>query len=81
VLEIGGPCNLSMNQLAAAIQHTAGRSAAPRHVPRAVLQVMAVALRPVRPALARQARAALVLDTADFVFDARMPPAVATSRV
>lgn len=67
VLEIGGPQNLSLNQLAAAVQKAAGRSKAPRHVPRAVLRVMAVALRPVRPDLARQAQAALVLDTADFV--------------
>ena len=70
VLEIGGPQNFSLNQLAAEVQKAADRSQAPRHVPRAVLHALSVALRPVRPDLARQARAALVMDTANFVFDA-----------
>ncbi len=69
-LEIGGPENLTLNQLAASVQRTAGRTADPRHVPRATLRLMAAALRPFRPDLARQAHAALVLDTADMAFDA-----------
>ena len=71
VLEIGGPENVSLNQLAADVQNAAARSQAPRHLPRAVLYAISLALRPVRPDLARQARAALVMDTADFVYDAR----------
>jgi uncharacterized protein YbjT (DUF2867 family) len=70
VLEIGGPQNLTFRQLAAAVQQAAGRASGPRHVPRAVLRCMAVMLRVLRPDLARQAQAALVLDSADFVFDA-----------
>jgi len=66
VVEIGGPQNVSLNQLAADVQKAAGRNQAPRHVPRAMLHVMALALRPLRPDLARQARAALVMDSADF---------------
>ena len=69
MLEIGGPQNLTLNQLAAAVQQAAGRANGPRHVPRAVLRCMAVMLRPFKPDLARQAQAALVLDSADFVFD------------
>ena len=69
-LEVGGPENLSLNQLAAAIQKRAGRTMPPRHVPRAALQTMAVALKPIKPALARMARAALVMDSADMTFDA-----------
>ncbi|MBJ7598497.1 SDR family oxidoreductase [Candidatus Nephthysia bennettiae] len=68
--EIGGPQNLSFNQLAAALQEAAGRISGPRHVPRPALKAMTVALRPFRPDLARQARAALVLDSAGLVFDA-----------
>ena len=68
-IEIGGPQNLSLNQLAAAVQQAAGRADGPRHVPRAVLRVMAVALGPFKPDLARQVQAALTMDTADFVFD------------
>ncbi len=69
-LEIGGPENLTMNQLAAAVQGAAGRPGSPRHVPRTMLHAMAAAMGPVRPDLARKARAALVLDTADLTFDA-----------
>lgn len=36
----------------------------PRHVPRTLLRVMAVAARPVQPQLARPARAAVAMDTA-----------------
>jgi NADH dehydrogenase len=68
-IEIGGPQNLSLNQLAAAVQHAAGRPAGPRHVPRTILRLMAVALGPFKSDLARQAQAALTLDTADLVFD------------
>jgi len=69
VLEIGGPDNLSFNQLAAAIQRTAGRPEAPRHVPRLALRLMARSARYLKPDLGRQARAALVMDQADFRFD------------
>jgi uncharacterized protein YbjT (DUF2867 family) len=69
-LEIGGAERLTMNQLAAAVQDAAGRSSRPRHVPRTALRGMAVALQPFKPELARQARAALVMDTTDLVFDA-----------
>ena len=70
-LEIGGPQNLSLNQLAAAVQHAAGRVSKPRHVARAALRTMAMVLRPFQPALARQARAAFVLDTTNVAFDIR----------
>jgi uncharacterized protein YbjT (DUF2867 family) len=68
--EIGGPQNLSLNQLAAELQRAAGRGSGPRHAPRTALRAMAVALQPFRPELARQARAALVLDSTDLVMDA-----------
>ncbi len=67
-VEIGGPEDLTFNHLAAAIQAAAGRSAGPRHVPRPVLRAMAATLTPFKPELARQARAALVLDRDDFTF-------------
>ena len=70
ILEIGGPDNLTFNQLAAAIQQAAGRTAAPRHVPRLALALMARCAGYLRPELGRQARAALVMDQADFSFDA-----------
>lgn len=69
ILEIGGPDNLSFNQLAAAVQRAAGRTAAPRHVPRRALWLLARSAGYLKPELGRQARAALVMDQADFSFD------------
>jgi NADH dehydrogenase len=70
LIEIGGPEDLSLNQMAAALQQARGRSGRPRHVPRSLLRAVALGLRPLRPDLARQAQAALVMDTTDMAFDA-----------
>ncbi len=70
ILEIGGPEDFSFNQLGAAIQQAAGRPASPRHVPPLMLRLMARSATYLKPELSRQARAALVLDRADFSFDA-----------
>jgi uncharacterized protein YbjT (DUF2867 family) len=70
VLEIGGPDNLTFNELARAVQKAAGRANAPRHVPPAMLRLMAGTIGRVKPQLGRQARAALVMDRVDLTFDA-----------
>jgi uncharacterized protein YbjT (DUF2867 family) len=70
LLEIGGPRDLTLNHFAALIQQTSGRTKQPQHVPDVMLRTMARLLRPVKPELARQARAALVMDTTDMTFDA-----------
>jgi uncharacterized protein YbjT (DUF2867 family) len=70
ILEIGGPANLTFNQLAAMIQAAAGRTGPPRHVPPAVLRLIACTLGQVKPGLGRQARAALMMDRADLTHDA-----------
>jgi NADH dehydrogenase len=70
ILEIGGPADHTFNQLAAAFQAAAGRSATPRHVPPAILRLMASTLGRVKPELARQAGAALIMDRADLTHDA-----------
>jgi uncharacterized protein YbjT (DUF2867 family) len=69
-LEIGGAEQLTLNQLAADVQKAAGRVSTPRHVPRTMLRGMTVLMRPFKPELVRQARAALVMDTSDVVFNA-----------
>jgi uncharacterized protein YbjT (DUF2867 family) len=69
-VEIGGPENLSFNQLASAVQNAAGRAMPPRHVPRAALRTMTLILKPIKPAVARMAQAALVMDSASMAFDA-----------
>ena len=69
-LEIGGPANLTFEQLAAAVQTARGRTKAARHVPRPMLRLMAGTVGRIKPQLGRQARAALVMDDADLTFDA-----------
>jgi uncharacterized protein YbjT (DUF2867 family) len=69
-LEIGGPEDLTLIELVHAVQAAAGRTAAPRHVPRPMLRLMANTLGRVKPALARQARASLAMDQTDLTFDA-----------
>jgi NADH dehydrogenase len=64
-VEVGGPDNMSFNELAALV----GRGST-RHIPRAILQVMAHSVGLLRPDLARQARAALVMDADDMTWDA-----------
>jgi uncharacterized protein YbjT (DUF2867 family) len=58
VLELGGPDNLTFNQLAALVQETTGRRGTVRHIPRPALHAMAWTATVIKPALARQARAA-----------------------
>ena len=69
ILEIGGPDNLTFNQLATMVQEAAGRRAAVRHIPRPALRAMARLTAAIRPGLARQARAALAMDTINMAFD------------
>ena len=69
-LEIGGPANLTFEQLARAVQTACGRTKAPRHVPRPMLHLMASTVGRLKPQLGRQARAALTMDHTDLTFDA-----------
>ena len=69
VLELGGPDNLTFNQIATIVQESTGRHGTVRHIPRPALQMMAWTTAAIKPALARQARAALAMDTLDMTFD------------
>jgi uncharacterized protein YbjT (DUF2867 family) len=62
IIDVGGPDNLTFNQLVTELQHVTGRSRKVRHVPRWLLR----AISPV----ARQPAAALVMDTIDLTFEA-----------
>ena len=61
LIEVGGPQNITFNELAALLQQTGGRPAKVRHVPRWLLRSMAP--------FTRQARAAIAMDTTDMTFD------------
>jgi uncharacterized protein YbjT (DUF2867 family) len=71
VLELGGPDNVTFNELAARVQEVTGLHGRVRHIPRSVLRLMSVLATPVKPAFARQARAAVFMDTVDMTFDPR----------
>jgi len=73
-IEVGGPANLTLNELARLVQESAGGRGPLRHVPRPALRAMGTIARPFNPALARLARAAVAMDTCDLTFD----PAVRT---
>lgn len=67
-IQIAGPEHFSFDQLAERIATASGSTATPRHVPPGGLRVMAATVGRVRPALGRQARAALVMDRLDLTF-------------
>jgi uncharacterized protein YbjT (DUF2867 family) len=70
-LEIGGSDNLTLDQLACLVAANRSPGTTPRHVPRPALRIMAATAGRLRPELGRQARAALVMDSADMTFDDR----------
>ena len=62
VIEVGGPKDLTFNELATLLNEQRGRNAKIRHVPRILLRAAAP--------LSRRAKAAVVMDTTDMTFDA-----------
>ena len=69
VLEVTGPENLPFTQLAERLITASGQPGRIRHVPLAMLRVMSVLARPVSPVFARQAQAAVVMNTTDMTAD------------
>jgi uncharacterized protein YbjT (DUF2867 family) len=69
VVALGGPDQLTFNQFAALVLEGSGHCGTVRHIPRPALWAMAGLAAAVKPALARQARAALAMDTLDMTFD------------
>ncbi|HSQ28978.1 MAG TPA: SDR family oxidoreductase [Gemmatimonadaceae bacterium] len=69
-LDVGGPENLTFNELARRIERAAGRSNVTRHVPRTVMRLASTLLAPIKPPLAGQIRGGVVMDTADMSYDA-----------
>lgn len=67
-LEIGGPDNLTLDQLAWMVAGNRAHRTSPRHVPRAALHIMAATVGRIRPELGRQARAAIAMDRNDMTY-------------
>jgi len=68
-IDVGGPENVTFDDLAGRVARALSRSARLRHIPRPMLRAMASLARPVSAVASRQASAALVMDSMDMTFD------------
>jgi NADH dehydrogenase len=70
ILDVGGPENLTFNQLVRQIERAAGKNAAVKHVPLPMMRLLSLVMRPIKPDLAGMIAAGIAFDTADMSFDA-----------
>ena len=69
VLEVGGPENLSLNEIVERLQVAMGRRTPVRHIPLGLMKLSRLALQPFKPNLAGMIEAGISFDTADMTFD------------
>ena len=69
VIEVGGPENLTMNQVAETFERTSGRQAKKRHIPLLMMRVMSILMQPLNPAISRLIRNGIYMDTANLRYD------------
>ena len=69
VIEIGGPENLTMNQVAEIFERASGRQAKKRHIPLPMMRVMSILLQSLNPAMSRLIRNGIFMDTANLRSD------------
>src|SRR5437764_7065415 len=60
IVEIGGPDNLTFREVVAMVRLLAGASGTSKYVPRGMMRALALLLKPLQPALARQIQAGVV---------------------
>jgi uncharacterized protein YbjT (DUF2867 family) len=70
VVEVGGPEDLTMREVAQTFARVTGKQGTVKGVPLPLMRAMAVLLRPVKPGIARQIQAGVVMDTREMRFDA-----------
>src|SRR5215469_2278910 len=68
VIKVGGPENLTLNQVAEIFERASGRQAKKRHVPLPLMRVMSILMQPVNPALSRLIRLGIFMDTANLCY-------------
>ena len=68
-LEIGGPQNVTLNEVVEVVAANPGRPPKARHIPLTALRVGAALLRPVRPDLTGLIQAAIRMDSVNMRFD------------
>lgn len=69
VLDVGGPDNLSFNQLVRKLEVAIGRAAAVRHVPLPMMRISAMLTKPFRPDISGMIEAGIGFETSDMGFD------------
>jgi uncharacterized protein YbjT (DUF2867 family) len=84
LLEVAGPENLTFTQIAERLITASGKPGRTRHIPLPMLRAMSVLARPVSPVFARQAQAAVLMNTTDMTANlaaigSRLPAIPATT--
>jgi uncharacterized protein YbjT (DUF2867 family) len=80
-IEVSGPADLTLDELAGEVQRAAARAGAPRHLPRTAMRVVAATVGRVRPQVGRLVRASLVMDTVDLRVSGPDPAGAEVTRV
>jgi NADH dehydrogenase len=68
-VDVQGPENLTFDEFVETVRATTGATGTVNHVPLPMLRLMSVMLRPIKPVLAGQMAAAVVMDTRDMTAD------------
>ena len=68
---MGGPEDLTFNQVAALFEKVGGRAAKKSHVPLPMMRVMRVVMGPINPMLSLQVTGGILMDTEDQKCDMR----------
>jgi uncharacterized protein YbjT (DUF2867 family) len=84
LVEVAGPQNLTYTQLADRLITASGKPGRIRRIPLPMLRAMSILARPLSPTFARQAQAAVVMNTTDMTVDVsaardRLPTIPATT--
>jgi uncharacterized protein YbjT (DUF2867 family) len=84
VVEVAGPENVTFTELAERLVTASGKPGRTRHIPLPMLRAMSLLARPLSPTFARQAQAAVVMNTTDMTVDVyavrdRLPTIPATT--
>jgi uncharacterized protein YbjT (DUF2867 family) len=74
IVEVGGPDNLTQNEVAALYGRLCGRQPKVRHVPPGALRMLAILLRPFHAGVARVMRASAVMASIDQTFEPAAAP-------
>lgn len=69
-LDMGGPENLSLNDVVAIFERVGGKKAKVNRLPLPAMRVLSVALRPINPAMARIMETGVAMYTTDMTWDA-----------